>query len=198
MDASLVYTGVGSRATPVPVLRVMREIAGRLANLGWVLRSGGAEGADTAFEQGAGGRSEIYLPWRGFNRNSSRRYGVGERAEALAAQFHPAWDLLTPGGRKLHGRNAYQVLGNRLDKPSRFIACWTPDAVCSAHQCSRQTGGTATAIRIGDHFGVPIFNLRSPVMMERLLRFIEGQEAARLATSHQAAVENAHEWTLEL
>lgn len=63
------YAGVGSRETPEDVLQLMRQFAIKLANLGWVLRSGGAPGADSAFEAGCKevqGRMSIFLPWKGF------------------------------------------------------------------------------------------------------------------------------------
>jgi len=48
------YTGVGSRKTPLSILKVMRKLGYKLAIDGWMLRSGGADGADSAFEKGAG------------------------------------------------------------------------------------------------------------------------------------------------
>jgi len=48
----------------------MTKIAQRMSEKGFVLRSGGAKGADEAFENGAG-EKEIYLPWRGFRDNPS-------------------------------------------------------------------------------------------------------------------------------
>jgi len=46
------YSGIGSRSTPENILHMMGDVAYRLANKGWILRSGGADGADNAFEQG--------------------------------------------------------------------------------------------------------------------------------------------------
>lgn len=60
------YAGIGSRETPPAILETMRAAARRLRDLGFVLRSGGAAGADTAFAEGAGVCSEIFLPWPGF------------------------------------------------------------------------------------------------------------------------------------
>jgi hypothetical protein len=63
------YLGAGSRESPPDILALMRRIAAALAHRGWALRSGGAPGADTAFEEGAraaGSRIGLYLPWRGF------------------------------------------------------------------------------------------------------------------------------------
>lgn len=67
------YTGVGSRETPNDVMKVMYKFAQKMALHGAVLRSGGADGADTAFEWGCDkkqGMKEIYLPWNGFNGRS--------------------------------------------------------------------------------------------------------------------------------
>jgi hypothetical protein len=66
------YAGIGSRQTPDHVLAAITAVAKVLAERGYILRSGGAEGADTAFEKGAGKATEIFLPWRGFNQNDSR------------------------------------------------------------------------------------------------------------------------------
>lgn len=46
------YAGVGSRETPQDILNTMYKIGKYLASKGYTLRSGGAIGADTAFENG--------------------------------------------------------------------------------------------------------------------------------------------------
>ena len=163
LETERFYTGVGSRETPKPVLEQMRSLAAALAQAGFTLRSGGAEGADTAFEQGArgveGARMQIYLPWRGFNGNASPLYTVERRALDIARRTHPAWHRLSLAARKLHGRNCYQVLGLSLDTPSRFLVCWTSDGCESARTRSAKTGGTGTAIELAERHGVPVFNL---------------------------------------
>lgn len=157
------YTGIGSRETPQAVLEEMRGLAAALARVGYTLRSGGADGADAAFEQGArtvsGAPLEIYLPWQGFNGNPSPLNRVEQRALDVASRLHPAWERLSPAARKLHGRNCYQVLGFSLEIPSRFVVGWTADG-CESHRTrSVKTGGTATAILLAERHGVPVFNL---------------------------------------
>lgn len=49
---SMTYAGIGSRNTPEPVLALMQRCATRLEVLGYTLRSGGANGADSSFEAG--------------------------------------------------------------------------------------------------------------------------------------------------
>lgn len=157
------YTGIGSRETPASVIEEMLTLGAVLAQAGYTLRSGGADGADTAFEQGArtvsGAQMEIYLPWYRFNENPSPRHRVEQRAMDLAKGVHPAWGRLSPAARRLHGRNCYQVLGASLEEPSGLLVCWTSDG-CESHRTrSMKTGGTATAIVLAERFGVPVFNL---------------------------------------
>ena len=48
------YAGIGARATPPEILNLMTRAAFALTKRGYVLRSGHAIGADSAFERGAG------------------------------------------------------------------------------------------------------------------------------------------------
>lgn len=127
----LTYAGIGSRETPEHILSIMRHIGAYLASEGWVLRSGGADGADTAFEVGVNdyiatlkfegkvpypaSHKEIYLPWAGFNNNPSqlnpRNIPFTQQEMDLSAQLHPAWDKCSPSARLLHQRNLRQMVG---------------------------------------------------------------------------------------
>lgn len=123
------YAGIGSRETPQAVLDCFERLGYWLARKGYVLRSGHADGADSAFESGclkANGEMEIYLPWKGFN-GSASSYILKDNDEAItiASRFHPAFDRLSQGAQKLQARNSYQVLGYGLDSPSAFVICWT-------------------------------------------------------------------------
>lgn len=145
------YTGVGSRTVPQSIYNLMKYIGYILAKENYILRSGGAFGSDSAFEKGcddAGGKKEIYLA-----KHST------EGAENLAQKFHSVWNMLSPYSKKLHGRNAFQVLGKNLDTPSCFLICWTPDGCTSHKDRTIDTGGTGTAISIASHYNIPIYNL---------------------------------------
>ncbi len=154
------YTGVGSRNTPQYILELMTAIAIKMQFLGYVLRSGGAKGADSAFEQGASNLKEIY-----YARDCT------PQAMEIAGRFHPAWHAMRKDGitpvvsdfaRKLHGRNSFQVLGRNLDYPSNYCICWTPDGATTHMERSQRTGGTGTAISIADAYNVPVVNLAIP------------------------------------
>ncbi len=151
----------------------MRRLASRLAANGFVLRSGGADGADKAFQAGcedAGGRSEIWLPWQGFNGAGHTGLYPGKAHFDLASQLHPAWASLPRSVRSLHARNVGQVLGANLDVEASFVICWTPDG-CESHASrTKGTGGTGMAISVATALGrsIPVFNLANEGASERL------------------------------
>lgn len=153
------YAGIGSRKTPPKVLALMHHIAGQLRDKGYRLRSGGAEGADTAFEWGACGTSDIYLPWAGFNgRICGIDRGTDVVLRSIAKRHHPNWSGLSEGVRKMHTRNAAQILGGLYNfknefvpQQSEFVICWTPDG--------KGGGGTGQALRVAATYGVPVYDL---------------------------------------
>lgn len=157
------YAGIGARGTPPDVLEVMEELARALARAGWRLRSGHAEGADQAFERGAAGRADLFLPWSGFNHRPKPVGRVHSKpaafAYAVARYHHPAWGRLRDPARAMMARNVHQVLGWPDEPPSAFVVCWTPDAATTAGETGPRTGGTGQAIRLADHHEIPVLNL---------------------------------------
>lgn len=184
------YTGVGSRETPEHIIKVMVDLGEKLADLGWVLRSGAAQGADQAFELGwirhvqktkDFTKAELYIPWEGFEKHSRDGcFGCNilpdlddpvmyEKAIKIAEETHPAWDRCSRGAKTLHTRNVYQVLGRTLDKPSRMLIAWAPTT-----KSGTPKGGTATAIKLAGLSGVKdCFNLYKTEDYERIMKFLE-------------------------
>lgn len=160
------YAGIGSRETPEDILYWMYEHAAQLADCGWWLRSGGAPGADSAFENGANlqatprmGRNafkQIFLPEDGFQ----QRYVVEDPAHIflpspeafeIAAKHHPAWHRCNDFARKAHARNSHIILGPTLTDPVKFVLCWTPRG--------EGGGGTGQGIRVARAYNVPVFDM---------------------------------------
>lgn len=145
----------------------MKLIAARLEKEGWVLRSGGADGADSAFERGVfnPANKEIYLPGPSFNKRSAKNPGCidatkldsFDRALKTVKLFHPVPGKLSDKGRKLMARNAMQVLGAYLASPSKAVIAWTEDG--------KMKGGTSQAIRIANYHKIPVFNLGLPEVL---------------------------------
>jgi O-acetyl-ADP-ribose deacetylase (regulator of RNase III) len=167
-----------------------------MAWAGMVVNEGAADGSDTSFEWGAriaydamclldpslepGHYAKVvncFLPWPGFNgRDGGAREGfidfVHPNAESYTSQFHQGWSYLAPAGRKMMARNAMQVMNAQLDKPVKFLMCETPDAAINASMTTGKTGGTGQAIRIADHNGVRIYNIKNPEHRQMVERWI--------------------------
>lgn len=145
----------------------MELIAEALAYDGWVLRSGGAPGADAAFECGcdrAHGTKEIYLPWPGCYGHASPLHEVTPAMLELAARYHPAWHKLSRKARLLIARNGAQVLGSDLASPVAAVVCWT--------EGGKLEGGTAQALRIAEDCGIAVVNLGTPQQAQATVRDI--------------------------
>lgn len=163
----LIVTGVGSRNISDEGAFRVKEIASLLNEQGAVLRSGGAEGADTIFEESFE-RKEIFLPWKNFNNNCSLYTAPRKEAYEIVSKIHPKYFALSLGAKKLHARNVHQVLGFDLNSPSDLCVCWTKDSVSSLDEISVKTGGTATAIRLALINNIPVFNLKNDLHFEVL------------------------------
>lgn len=171
------YAGVGSRETPQPICDLMTDIARKLEGEGWILRSGGAAGADSAFESGVSNpeNMEVYLPSSYFNGRSSSREGYIDatklegfpKALKTVDLFHPAPGRLSDFPRKLMARNAMQVLGASLEEPSQFVIAWTVGG--------KVAGGTGQALRIARHHDIPVLNLGDPAMEVAVRGWVEGE-----------------------
>lgn len=151
------YAGIGSRKTPQEILDLMVHIAKQLRHDGWILRSGGAQGADSAFELGALNKTEIFSA-----------ADATDTAIYLASLNHPAWEKCNNYARKLHGRNSMILLGKDLKTPVKFVICWTPDA--------QVTGGSGLALRIAKSRNIPVFNLAKQQDFDRLNVFVSPKE----------------------
>lgn len=158
------YTGVGSRSTPSDICELIGKISVKLENLGWTLRSGGAEGADKAFEKDIKNK-EIFIPWKNFGEGIVPNYS--EYADNLIKEVHPAYERLSEGAKKLHLRNVNQVLGLDLNTPSKFLICWA-----EIDKEGTPKGGTRTAWMVAKKFNIPCFNLILEEDKNRFEKFI--------------------------
>lgn len=162
------YAGIGSRRTPANICELMQQLGQKLALKGMILRSGAAEGADKAFENGCDrvcGKAQIFLAksWYSFgakfaNHNYCYSDELWEKAAQITAQHHSSYLYLKPYTKRLHTRNCFQVLGWNLQEPAEFVLCWTADGARTAAETSKDTGGTGQAIRIASNYGIRVYN----------------------------------------
>lgn len=206
------YTGVGSRKVPQDQRILFRQVGQILAEKGWLLRSGAAEGCDQAFEQGADqvmGAKAIYLPYPGFRRcrpggqeprqvidqgepdervdQILRQSGVPGMDELLQAEARQREEGLTRTRRqailRLYRRNVAQILGADLNDPSRFVLCWTPDGATGPEEYQQgRTGGTGVAILVASQHDIPVFNTAKPEHRARVEAMITAHAAEEQAS----------------
>jgi hypothetical protein len=179
---TMTYAGIGSRQTPQEALDLMPQIAKYLDDLGYTLRSGAAEGADTAFENGAT-KKEIF---KGFDRTGQREINVANeihpdlqgamnaskskkiksrlaegatQEEAEKSGERSAWAV-----QNLMARNTNQVFGANLDTPVDFVLFWAQEIPGSI----RPKGGTGQAVEMARRKGIPTINLADKNWREQL------------------------------
>lgn len=134
----MIYAGIGNRKLPPHAAAAITTLAQRLRNAGFVLRSGGAPGADTAFFEGAGD-GMVYRPQQ-----------ATAKATYLAMCHHPAPGACNEHARRLHGRNAMIIMGPNLDEPVDFVLCYA---------VNEERGGTALGLRIARAHKIPTYNM---------------------------------------
>jgi hypothetical protein len=150
-DVPTFYTGVGDHVVehiPPRKLTEATEIATILETWKLILRGGGAIGFDTAFECGIKDPANkvIYLS------RKEQKYpdDLWVKAVQLVLETHP----YPPAAHRfmnLLARNAFQVLGDDLRTPSKFVVCWTSNG--------KDIGGTGTTIRIAKKYSIPVVNM---------------------------------------
>lgn len=177
---------IGSRRSSAKVNKMCFLIGFLVAQAGYRGRSGGAPGPDTSFEMGmlayqslkakypdmpgslASNFLDVYLPsYRFANRKADgNRYlflkNQLEQSQEIASQFHQGWGNMSQYVRQLMARNAHQVLGRQLDEADKVVKtlCYTPDG--ASKNITSDTGGTGQALRMCNHYGVPIDNIGNP------------------------------------
>jgi hypothetical protein len=72
---------------------------------------------------------------------------------------------LKHGGPVVHGG-----AGPRLDTPRERLVVWTP--------AGQDVGGTGHAIRAARHFGIPVYNLGNPRVMDRAMQYLRSEQAS--------------------
>jgi len=149
------YAGIGSRKTPLAVQKEMTKAAEFLKRHNWILRSGGAQGADTAFEKGvsADWLKQIYRP----------THVLTPQHYEIAAAHHPVWGQLVPYVKQLHARNVAILLGDDCKSPVSFGICWAPNPIYDTKHIQKScAGGTGQGVRVAYSHNIRVYNVIDP------------------------------------
>lgn len=147
------YAGIGARNTPEFYQNHMSAAGKYLKEKGFILRSGGAPGADKAFEKHIDKwkHKDIFLPWLGFGKSPSFLAGSTNAAREVVLNLHPNPGALNATSMEFHGRNVHQILGPDLETPVEFVLTYTIKG--------QIVGGTGMALRVAREHKIPIFNM---------------------------------------
>ena len=168
----MTYAGIGSRETPPKIQKQMKALASKLAVAGYTLRSGGAKGADLAFESGVqeDNMKEIFY-----------KEDATDETKDIAKEIHPKGNKLTEAlGLSYHARNTNQIFGANLDAPVDFVIAWTPEG--------KLAGGTAQAIKMASKKGIPVVNMFEADWAEQLDKILTKTTVSDLGITHISKV----------
>jgi hypothetical protein len=166
------YAGVGSRETPQPTLELMEAIAKLLGKNGYILRSGGARGADDAFKNGSL-KHKLYLPSEthrgltGINCLTLPKWAV---AEQLAEEYVKGWSYMDGFAKKLLTRNVFIMLGENLNSPVEFAVYWA-----KISPRGEIAGGTGMGIRLAKDNDILTFNLNDTEEQKSFFQYLESK-----------------------
>lgn len=148
------YTGIGSRQTPPKILLEMTKIAEINKKKGYRLRSGGAIGADQAFQAGCGGNADIFIPNPLLYPTDQWEYWKTLASE-VCSSFGLKLNSMRSYTQFLIIRNMGQIVGRHGEEDSSMVYCWTPNG--------KLIGGTRYALRLAEMRNIPILNLWTPL-----------------------------------
>jgi hypothetical protein len=188
------YAGIGSRRISASETATISSLASSLKDR-FTLYSGHAEGADQAFESGAGEESVVWLPFESFCTEVpiyGKSYVMGNSPAGIqsAMRFHPRGKMLHLGARAMMSRNHHQIFGLPPGHPKvSFVVC------CAIQGCDDETrdfllsrfgevdgrkmvessvhGGTGQAVRAASYFDIPVVNIRTEGWREKLQAIIK-------------------------
>lgn len=176
---NIYYTAVGSRETPIEICNLMTKIASELeqnsnnSKFNYILRSGRAIGADSAFEKGIKNpKNKCIYTIKNFD-FSPENYEMCKSEILSILDSNLNFDNYGKNAQILILRDVNQVLGSIKTElvKSKFLICWTKHLnyyIKPPNAC----GGTRFAVRIALKHGIPVFNLLKKEDRERIEKFL--------------------------
>lgn len=157
------YTGTGDMYLENSALAMIAEYAKKLSALGYVCRTGGGYGADVAFEEGAGDKIEIILPWVGYN--GKKGYVYKKTIDSMKSMkcMKCSSGMMRNDLVKLFERVHFELAGINEEPESEFLLCYVsePRRGCGGH-----------AIDLANIRHIPVYNLAFKEDIKRFENFL--------------------------
>jgi hypothetical protein len=173
------YAGIGSRKINKKEESRITRISRQLSEIGVILYSGNADGADMTFQRASKGQCVVMLPWNSFNADkynlkedtlASYDMGGSKIGSKYTLKFHPNPAALSRGAKLLMNRNAHQILGvdGTEYKHVDFVVC-----CADVDKYGKVQGGTGHAVRIATSLKIPVINIRCDDWLINLKKIIK-------------------------
>lgn len=155
------YTGVGLEGFPNTMLSTMSDIAIKLNQMGFLLRTGFDDGACIAFWKGA----EIGGRYDNISKIDFSPLALNIAKTVVYERDLFKWDCIPQDMKVLLARNVMLLLGRQCSSPSKFLLCWTPNGAQSPIHCSwyfGRTGYVGFLIEVARAYKIPVVNMHRP------------------------------------
>ena len=184
------YAGIGDTNIPDNIQKLIIMLAEELAKDGYILRTGGAKGADIAFIEGcnkAKGIKEVFYP---------SDLHVNAKTLKIAKEIHGHWEYCMnkepkPGNKypfavQAHCRNMKIINGDQLNNPVEFTIAY--------QDINQVTGGTWQGIKYSQKLGVKVYNLFVEKDRNEIINFVlKNEEQKEKALKLFNIVKGGHE-----
>lgn len=165
----LPYAVVGNRDTPAGALALAKDMAAKLASRGFTARLGGMDGLDKTIADALTPQAyELQLPWKNFGGFESKTSYSSPEVMAIAKHFSDTWDTLKLPIQGFLGKNVRVLLGEKTKSIAMFLVVHSEDGAEHIREVTSRTGSVGHAIKIANHFNIPVFNLQKQDALTRL------------------------------
>ena len=153
-------------------LNKLKEIAEKLSNYGFTLRSFGSDVPGNTVEKELI-RVEYFLPFKKFNnRTGSKLAKPTDGSFEIAKRYHPAYEKLKESVRQILASNVHMILGENLKDPILFLLVYSPDGVEKGKDTTIRTGSVSFVIKVTDSINVPVINIKNSNTLDRLNQYL--------------------------
>lgn len=170
---------------PEEIILKMEKLAGILFDKGFILRHNGNNQDDllkAAMRKG-GDRSEIYLPWKSFNKELSadaKLKSPNEKAYRTTAGLVNGNnekdifnDILPSSVRAILSSSTHCMLGENVDVPSKLVVIYSEDKADNPADADYKKTKNATGlINIGTQIGATVINLANDNANDKIKEFL--------------------------